>query len=154
MHHPSSFSKVKTFPIPLAHYHYQVPMYLLLSLPTVLRIFCRSKLLVQLMAEAHDKRLRRLSKLATSLLLNNYAKNWQRASAGFSFHSVHWGINPPQKYHPLFLAKPPLFFGNPPPPPLLYWFFVSPWPKSWIFQWTPKILKFVILNNILSFKSN
>ena len=133
MHHPSSFSKVKTFPIPLAHYHYQVPMYLLLSLPTVLRIFCRSKLLVQLMAEAHDKRLRRLSKLATSLLLNNYAKNWQRASAGFSFHSVHWGINPPQKYHPLFLAKPPLKSANCPSPP----FFRQSPPFYIGFSWAP-----------------
>ena len=26
----------------------------------------------------------------------------------YTFHSVHWGINPtPQKHHPLFLAKPP-----------------------------------------------
>ena len=23
------------------------------------------------------------------------------------WHSVHWDINPPQKHHPLFLAKPP-----------------------------------------------
>ena len=23
-------------------------------------------------------------------------------------HSGHWGINPPQKHPPLFLAKPPL----------------------------------------------
>ena len=29
-----------------------------------------------------------------------------------------------------------------------------PLPKSWIFQWTSKILKFFILNTILSFKSN
>ena len=32
----------------------------------------------------------------------------------FTCHSVHWGINPPppQKHHPLFLAKPP-FFSDP-----------------------------------------
>ena len=32
----------------------------------------------------------------------------------FNCHSVHWGINPPppQKHHPLFLAKPP-FFSDP-----------------------------------------
>ena len=35
----------------------------------------------------------------------------------------------------------------------VYWFFVNPLLKSRIFQWTPKILKFFILNNILSFKS-
>ena len=29
-----------------------------------------------------------------------------------------------------------------------------PLPKSWIFQWTSKILKFFILKTILSFKSN
>ena len=29
-----------------------------------------------------------------------------------------------------------------------------PLPKSWIFQWTSKILKFFILNTILSFKYN
>ena len=29
-----------------------------------------------------------------------------------------------------------------------------PPPKSWIFQWTSEILKFFILNTILSFKSN
>ena len=43
---------------------------------------------------------------------------------------------PPQKHHPLCIAKPPLnrqtvqvhpFLGNPPPPPL-YWFFVNPPP--------------------------
>ena len=26
----------------------------------------------------------------------------------YACHSVHWGITPPQKYQPLFLAKPPL----------------------------------------------
>ena len=37
-------------------------------------------------------------------------------------HSVHQGINPPQKHHPLFLAKPPLPLKSancPSPPPLL-----------------------------------
>ena len=55
-------------------------------------------------------------------------------------HSLHWGINPPpQKHHPLFLAKLPLnrptvqspLFRQSPPP--LYWFFVNPH-KSRIFQ--------------------
>ena len=45
---------------------------------------------------------------------------------------------PPQKHHPSFLPSPPL-----------YWFFVNP-SKSQIFQWTAKILKFFILNTILS----
>ena len=63
--------------------------------------------------------------------------------------------NPSQKYHPLFLAKPPLKSSNcqrkssP-----LNWFFVNPLPKSRNFQWTPKILKFFILKTSLSFKSN
>ena len=48
-------------------------------------------------------------------------------------------------------ALPHLFLGN---PPRLYWFFVNPRPKSPIFQWTSKILKFFILNIMLSFKSN
>ena len=76
-----------------------------------------------------------------------------------SRHSVHWGINPPQKHHPLFLAKPPLnqqtvqapppLLGNPP-----YILAFHDPPKSQIFQWIPKTLKFFILNTILSFKSN
>ena len=76
-------------------------------------------------------------------------------------HSVHWGINLPSKTPPLFLAKPPLnqqtvqapsFLGNSP----LYigFLWTPPPPKSQIFQWTAKILKFFILNTILSFKSN
>ena len=72
-------------------------------------------------------------------------------------HSVHQGINPPsqtpppiscQAPHPPPLKSancpsPPLFLSNPPPP--LYRFWVnSPPPKSQIFQWTCKILKFFI----------
>ena len=40
--------------------------------------------------------------------------------------------------------------------PTIYWFFVNPLPHSkiQIFPWTPKILKFFILQLILSFKSN
>ena len=62
-----------------------------------------------------------------------------------------------QKHHPLFLAKPPLnqktvqapFLSNPP----YILFFQDPLPtKSRIFQWTPEILKFFILNTILSLK--
>ena len=63
-------------------------------------------------------------------------------------HSVHWGINPPQKHYPLFLAKPPLkfanwssppFLGNPPSilvfhePPLNIGFFSEP-PKDYSFS--------------------
>ena len=77
------------------------------------------------------------------------------------FTMVRIGVsNPSQKYPPLFLAKPPLKSWNCPKPPLfrksspLNWFFVNPLPKSWDFQWTPKILKFFILTTILSFKSN
>ena len=52
---------------------------------------------------------------------------------------MHWGINPPQKHHPLFLAKPPLnlqtvqvpsFLGN---PPAILVFHETP-PKNRIFQ--------------------
>ena len=76
-------------------------------------------------------------------------------------HSVHWGINSsPQKHYPLFLAKPPLLkSANRPSPPFLgnppyILVFHEPPPKNQIFQWTPKILKFFIINPILSFKSN
>ena len=64
---------------------------------------------------------------------------------------------------PLFLPRPPLnqqtlqsplFRQTPPPPPPLYFFFVNAAPKSQIFQWNPKILKFFILNTILPFKGN
>ena len=68
-----------------------------------------------------------------------------------TIHSVHWGISPPQKHHPLFHAKSPLFkFANCPSPPLfrqspLYigfsWTpfplkvrFFSELPKSWVFS--------------------
>ena len=27
---------------------------------------------------------------------------------GFKYHSVHWGIKPPQKHHPLLLVNPTL----------------------------------------------
>ena len=71
--------------------------------------------------------------------------------------TVSTSPSPPQKHHPLFLAKlplkseicptPPSFFGNSPP---LYWFFIIPPPPL------PPSLKigFFILNPILSFKSN
>ena len=79
---------------------------------------------------------------------------------------MHWGINPlPSKTpHPLFLANPPAppvyidklsnppFLGN----PSLYIGFswtTTPPPKSRIFQWSPKILKFFKLNTILAFKT-
>ena len=64
---------------------------------------------------------------------------------------MHCDINPPPKNNPLFLAKRGLnlqtvqahLSGN---PPLLCWFFKNHPPKSHIFQWTPKILYFFILN--------
>ena len=68
---------------------------------------------------------------------------------------------PPQKHHPsLSCQAPPLNQQTVQAPlfrqSLLYIGFSWPPPptKSWIFQWTPKILKFSILNTILSFKSN
>ena len=39
-------------------------------------------------------------------------------------------------------------------PSLLVFQDPPPSPKSWIFQWTPKILNFFILNTVLSLKSN
>ena len=59
---------------------------------------------------------------------------------------------PPLSYQALPLnqqtVQAPSFQAIPP----LYWFFVTPLTKSWIFQWSPKILKFFMLNSILSFK--
>ena len=61
------------------------------------------------------------------------------------------GINHPSKTPPpSFLPSPPLIYWQTVQAPLfrqsppLYCFFVNP-PKSWIFQWNPKILKFLIL---------
>ena len=66
------------------------------------------------------------------------------------------GINPRQKHHPLFFAKPLLKSENCPSPLFrqsltIYWFFVNP-PKNRIFQWTPIILKLFILNPIYLLK--
>ena len=78
---------------------------------------------------------------------------------GQNNHSRQWGINrPPSKTLPSFLQAPlkptncpsPPFLGN--PPSILV--FQDPPSKSRIFQPTPKILKFFVLNIILSFKSN
>ena len=66
---------------------------------------------------------------------------------------MYWGINTPlNKHQPLFLPKAPLnlqtvqapssFLGN---PPFYIGFSWAPPPKSLIFQWTPKILKFLFL---------
>ena len=81
----------------------------------------------------------------------------------WNFLSLHYiivciGVSPPL---PCFV-KPPLNWQTVQGPLFmqslsLYWFFVNPpppAPKTWSFQWTPKILKFFILNTILSFKSN
>ena len=76
-------------------------------------------------------------------------------------YSVHSGINlsskTPRPAPPSFLPSPslnllskrPLFRQSAP----IYWFLVNP-PKSQIFLWNPKILKFFIFHSILSFKSN
>ena len=76
-------------------------------------------------------------------------------------YSVHRGINlssktprpPPPSFLPSpslnLLSKRPLFRQSAP----IYWFFVNP-PKSQIFLWNPKILKFFIFHSILSFKNN
>ena len=74
-------------------------------------------------------------------------------------HSVYCGISlTPSKTLPhSFLQSPPsnwqtvqapFFLGN--PPSILV--FCEPPSKSWIFQWTPKILKFFILNTIYLLK--
>ena len=84
-------------------------------------------------------------------------------------HSVHCGgINPPSKTPPLLSRQVPSplnlqkvqassFLGNPP----LYIVFLWTPPlsppkkkKNQIFQWISKILKFLIIKPILSFKSN
>ena len=76
------------------------------------------------------------------------------------YHSVHWGINSPLKNTtPLILAKLTRFKSANCSSPLskqspLYIGFSWTFPKGGIFQWTPKISKFFILNTILSFKSN
>ena len=57
-------------------------------------------------------------------------------------HIVHLGINPPQKHHPLFFAKPPLNLQTVQAPysrqfPPLYSFLANlfpTFPKNWIFQ--------------------
>ena len=49
-------------------------------------------------------------------------------------------------YAHLFKQSPPLFTG--------FSWTTTPTPKSRIFQWTPKISKFFILNTTLFFKNN
>ena len=86
---------------------------------------------------------------------------WPQFSLLFGiYHSVHRGINPPSKTPlPSFLPSPPLNLQTVQAPlfkycPLYIGFSWTPPPKSWIFQWAPKISKCFILNPILSFKSN
>ena len=85
--------------------------------------------------------------IASDLLL--YYFHTEDCFTSFSLnmlHSVHWGINPPQKYHPPLScqAPPPLnretvqappFFRQ---SPLLYWFFVKPPLKVRSFGEPPK----------------
>ena len=61
-----------------------------------------------------------------------FAKFFRTTFLQNTSHSVHWGINPPQKHPPSFLPSPLLKSANCPSPPLfrqvprLYWFFVTP----------------------------
>ena len=75
-------------------------------------------------------------------------------------HSVHLGITPLKNTTPSFLPSPllnlqtiqaPPFLDNP-PSILVFCELSPPPPKSWIFQWMPKILKFFILNPVLFLK--
>ena len=86
--------------------------------------------------------------LTLSLHVCHSLKKWQ------NMHGVHWGINTPPKKNPQNITplisancpRPP-FSAIPPPPPPMYWFFMTPHPtKNRIFQYTPIILKFFILN--------
>ena len=104
-------------------------------------------------------RLRQINQFNAIIPRDNYFVGLKK-----QIHNVHWGINPPQK-HPLLFCQAP-----PPPPPLksancpshpffrqspLYIGFLQNCPYiNQIFQWRPIILKFFILNLILSFKSN
>ena len=74
-------------------------------------------------------------------------------------HSVNWGINIPLQNHHLFLAMPPLNRQTVQAPLLRkslpsILIFCEHSPKSRIFLWILKILKFFIPYTILSFKSN
>ena len=75
------------------------------------------------------------------------------------WHSVHWVSALLKTTNPSFLPSPlidvktvqaPLFLGN----SSLYIGFLWISPENQIFQWTPLVLKFFILNPIPSFKSN
>ena len=93
---------------------------------------------------------------------------WPSGRSKSHAHSVHEGRNPPLKNTTsLFLAKPPLnqqtvqapLFRHSPPPPLpsVLVFRNPPLPEKSDFSVNPqnmKVLKFFILNTILSFKSN
>ena len=72
--------------------------------------------------------------------------------------SMYWGITPPQKHHPPLSCQASLKWTNCPSPlplfrhpPSILVFREIP-PKSRIFQWNPKILKFFILNTIYLLK--
>ena len=73
----------------------------------------------------------------------------------FIMQSGHWGINPLKNTTVLFFAKRPLKSANCPsrPPdflgnPSIYIGFLWTPLKNWIFQWTPIMLKFLVLNPI------
>ena len=65
---------------------------------------------------------------------------------GVSTHLKSFFTSPPLKS--TNFPSPP-FLGNPP----MYWPFVPRLPKTQVFPWTPKVLKFFIFRPILSFKS-
>ena len=96
----------------------------------------------------------------TNILLIQKSVNWLKY--GFYVmgiihlvrHSVHWGINPPQK-HPTFSCQAPLKFANCSSSPLLdnsplyIGFSWTPSLKS-DFQWTPKLLSKIIIPSLNS----
>ena len=95
--------------------------------------------------------------LVSKYCRKDYFGIWNRS---VTTNDVHWGINkiphpspPPLFYHaPSSTCKPmPPFLGN---PPYILVFCEPPTLKNQIFQWTPNILKFFILNSIPFFKSN
>ena len=56
------------------------------------------------------------SNLRSDVDHSNLLYSLKQHSVNIEHHSVHWGINPPQKHHPLFLANPPPKSVNCPSP--------------------------------------
>ena len=88
-----------------------------------------------------------------------------RASLICLSFSIHVTLQCALKYQPPLKNTTPSFLPSPPlnlqtvqalffrQSPLYIGFSWTPL-KDWIFQWTPKLLRFFIVNSILSFKSN